>query len=86
MWMGINDFRSSHSDKWFVPSSNELKNYVRPYKSSLSFDATTGGNQFSAYWSSSEGTDTKSYRMLFNGNSSNFDRYNSTAVRLCRAF
>ena len=86
LWIGVNDFRSSHSDKWFVPSSNELKNYVRPYKSSLSFDATTRGNQFSAYWSSSEGTDTKSYRMLFNGNSSNFDKYNPTAVRLCRAF
>ena len=44
IWQGVNDFRSSHSDKWFVPSLNELLNYVYPYKSSLTFDTTTGGS------------------------------------------
>ena len=87
MWMGVNDFRSSHSDKWFVPSLNELLNYVYPYKSSLTFDTTTGGSTNNYYWSSSEVDSNSSYMVLFyDGRSGQGGKYNSRPVRLCRAF
>lgn len=86
MWTGVNDFRSSHSDKWFVPSVNELLNYVSPYKSSLSFDTTTGGSSTEGFWSSSEYSENLSYGAGFTygefGNHKDIGR----AVRLCRAF
>ena len=88
LWTGVNDFRSSHSDKWFVPSLNELKNYVYPHKPSLSFDnLTTGGLSTSYFWSSSEYSANKSYLVSFNdGSSTNIFKCDYRAVRLCRAF
>ena len=35
LWQGVNDFRSSHSDNWFVPSKNEITSYIIPIASSF---------------------------------------------------
>ena len=87
MWWGVNDFRSSHSDKWFVPSLKELLNYVYPYKSSLTFDTTTGGSSTSVFWSSSESSKTYSHNLHFDTGKNYQDyKYSYNAVRLCRAF
>ena len=87
MWIGVSDFRASHSDKWFVPSLNELKNYVYVKKSSLSFNTNTGGPASSYFWSSSEGSNGISYSVIFsNGNHTNDNKASYRAVRLCRAF
>ena len=87
MWTGVSDFRSSHSDKWFVPSLNELKNYVYANKNSLTFDTTTGGSSTGDYWSSSEGGRNYGYVVYFSDGRSNPDyKTYSYAVRLCRAF
>lgn len=88
MWKGVNDFRSAHSDKWFVPSANELISYIYPYVSSLSDDTTTGGGfNGSGFWSSSEISDTRSYRISLKGGQS-FSQTKDVigSVRLCRAF
>ena len=87
MWWGVNDFRSSHSDKWFAPSLKELLNYVYPYKSSLTFDTTTGGSSTSVFWSSSEYNSNQSYLVNLGDNSSAYsNKYFPRCIRLCRAF
>ena len=87
MWWGVNDFRSSHSDKWFAPSLKELLNYVYPYKSSLTFDTTTGGSSTSVFWSSSEYNNNQSYLVNLGDNSSAYsNKYFPRCIRLCRAF
>ena len=87
LWKGVNDFRSSHSDKWFVPSRYELINYVYPYISNLTFDTTTGGSSLGLFWSSSEKSETNSYLVnFFDGGSFSNDKCNDCYVRLCRAF
>ena len=90
LWQGVNDFRSSHSDKWFVPSINELLNYARAYRNILGFDeeGTTGGSSLDVYWSSSENTKNNVYAFRFFDGSLFPDsaKTTSNAVRLCRAF
>ena len=87
MWWGVNDFRSSHSDKWFVPSLRELINYVYPYKSSLTFDTTTGGSSTGVFWSSSEYNSNQSYLVNLGDNSSAYsNKYIPRCIRLYRAF
>ncbi len=88
MWQGVNDFRSSHSDKWFVPSIHEFYNYIYPIKSSLSYDESTGGNVNGFYWSSSEySLSGSSYYMSFSsGNTARGYKDDVHSVRLCRAF
>ena len=87
LWTGVNDFRSAHSDKWFVPSLNELLNYIYPNKSSLTFDTTTGGSSADYYWSSSERSASKSYLASFDDGSSTYVfKCDYRDVRLCRAF
>ena len=87
LWIGVNDFRSSHSGKWFVPSVNELKDYVYPNKSSLTFDETTGGSSTHYFWSSSEESKNNSYYVNFSsGYLGNKLKYDINAIRLCRAF
>ena len=89
LWQGVNDFRSSHSDKWFVPSYYELGNCVRPYASSLTFDTTTGGSYSDSFISSSEhgseyyeasAFDPNTYPSLGNKGMA------IMSVRLCRVF
>ena len=87
LWIGVNDFRSSHSDKWFVPSINELLNYVYPYRSSLTFDKTTGGHSAGSYISSSEAASHAYYEFSFNtGSAIKADKSGRSLIRLCRAF
>lgn len=50
VWDKVNEFRQSHSDKWFVPSQDEL-NLVYENRSSLN-NLSLNVNHF--YWSSSE--------------------------------
>ena len=87
MWLGVNDFRSSHSDKWFLPSQDELKNYVYPYKDMLTFDENTGGKSTDFFWSSSEYSDTHGRSVYFSqGVWNGMPKSGNCAVRLCRAF
>ena len=87
LWQGVNDFRSSHSNKWFLPSLNELLNYVYPYKSSLTFDTNTGGSSNGIYWSSSDYSSSSSYYVSLGDGSTGAEyRYYASYVRLCRAF
>lgn len=87
LWQGVSDFRSSYSDKWFVPSANELSNYVYPYKSSLTFDENTGGSSNWDFWSSSEESANSTYLVSFpDGRPLPGNKIYEYAVRLCRAF
>ena len=87
LWTGVNDFRSAHSDKWFVPSRDELLKYVYANKSSLSFDETTGGSPYYSFWSSSEYSAKDSYEVPFGlGDWDYSSKGINNAVRLCRAF
>ena len=89
LWQGVNDFRASHSDKWFLPSVNELLNYVCANKSSLTFDTTTGGSSNYSFLSSTEYDSSRVYYVHFGSNTSNngaFKYVGIGAVRLCRAF
>ena len=83
MWKGVNDFRASHSDKWFVPSLDELTNYIYPNVSSLN---DTGYN----CWSSSEfvyNTSISAYYVWIRSGKKQSQSKNKTQnVRLCRAF
>lgn len=88
MWIGVKDFRASHSDKWFVPSSYDLKNYAYPNRSSLSFDSSIGGYSDDYFWSSSGGTDNYCWCVRFSdGKVAGYNKQTSVyPVRLCRAF
>lgn len=83
LWKGVNDFRSSHSDKWFVPSLDELCSYIYPNVSSL--------NDTGSYcWSSTEfghNTSLSAYYVWIRSGKSQSQGKNETQdVRLCRAF
>ena len=89
LWQGVNDFRASHSDKWFLPSVKELLNYVCANKSSLTFDTTTGGSSNYSFLSSTEYDSGRVYYVNFGSNTSNNGALKYVgigAVRLCRAF
>ena len=87
VWKGVNDFISSHSNKWFLPSLQELKQLVRPYRSSLSYDTDTGGTSNSYYMSSSEQQQSNYFVLDFEyDKSASFKKDDNSAVRLCRAF
>ena len=88
LWQGVNDFRASHSDKWFVPSANELKKYLWGYIG-LKFDTATGGDYYYSYWSSTEGTAKRVYTINPYSSESSLgasNKYSYSCVRLCRAF
>ena len=84
VWDKVNEFRQSHSDKWFVPSKDEL-NLVyenRAYLSNLSLNT----NYF--YWSSSEGSSVSAWTQAFNSGDQNglSKSRNDFRVRLCVQF
>ena len=84
VWDKVNEFRQSHSDKWFVPSKDEL-NLVyenRAYLSNLSLIT----NYF--YWSSSEGSSVSAWTQAFNSGDQNglSKSRNDFRVRLCVQF
>ncbi len=88
MWRGVNDFRSSHSDKWFVPSLKEFKNYIYANRSRITFDTTTGADSTYSFWTSSEYSSNESYYMIPSSGTLNlcYQKYAPCGVRLCRAF
>lgn len=89
LYRGLNDFRNGHSDKWFLPSSNELglisQNFLTSY---LTFNPRTGAPASSyLYWSSSANNgDTSFHVRLSDGDTSYTDKYKTRYVRLCRVF
>lgn len=51
VWDKVKEFRDDHSDKWFIPSKDEL-NLIYKNRANLSNITTSGG--YTSYWSSSE--------------------------------
>ena len=82
VWDMIEQFRSVYSDKWFVPTVNELKEVYnqRSYLENLSTSINT------SYWCSSGYDNTLAYVVLFDNGSSatTTKRYHSERARLCR--
>ena len=85
VWDKVQDFRQSHSDKWFVPSKDEL-NLVYEQKANLSNISTLKGCDF--YWSSSEAASNIARYQVFNSGSQSFyaKHLNFLRVRLCVQF
>lgn len=81
VWDKVNEFRQSHSDKWFVPSKDEL-NLIYENKSNLS-NSSLNKNPY--YWSSSELSASFSWTQYFNsGNQNNILKdTRNFRVRLC---
>lgn len=81
VWDKVQDFRQSHSDKWFVPSLDEL-NLVYENRSSLS-NLSLNTNVW--YWSSSECSAADAWLLYFNIGQQyfNYKDTRSTRVRLC---
>lgn len=82
VWDKIEEFRQSHSDKWFLPSKDEL-NLIYEARNNLS---NLSLNKSAGYWSSSEATMSLVWRQLFNDGSQNDLHKNTHSFRsrLCR--
>ena len=83
MWDWVRTFRSSYTDKWFVPTSNELLE-VYNQKSYLNNLNTSGSYYF--YWTSSEYQSGNAYTVYFNngGCFTTSKNLHFNRVRLCR--
>ena len=81
VWNKVVEFRQSHSDKWFVPSKDEL-NLIYSNKSNLS-NLSLNTNPY--YWSSSENSSSAAWFQDFSSGVQSIyyknDHYNR--VRLC---
>lgn len=91
LYRGLNDFRNGHSDKWFLPSVDELKLISQnSLVSSLSFDSKTGASSANtSFWCSCDSSDdiNKSYRVrLSNAAVTSIVKFQTSRVRLCRVF
>lgn len=82
VWDKVEEFRQSHSDKWFVPSSSELS-LVYQQKANLS-NLSLNTNPY--YWSSSEiSSDRVWYQRFDSGSQFSRNKYSHDyRVRLCR--
>lgn len=82
VWDKVNEFRQSHSDKWFVPSKDEL-NLVYENKSNLSNVSTSN---LDSYWSSSEYSYGAAWSQhLSSGSQRSYNKLSHVIrVRLCR--
>lgn len=82
VWDKVQDFRSSYSNSWFVPSKDEL-NLVYQQKANLT-NISTSGSYY--YWSSSESSFARVWRQSFNSGTQLTNNKNNrdTHVRLCR--
>lgn len=83
LWDCVEEFRSSHSDDWFVPSYNELRE-VHDQRSYLE-NISTSTNYY--YWCSSEFEPMQAERFYFNGGKTVSDSYDKRGhyirSRLC---
>ena len=61
LWDKVEEFRQEHSDNWFVPSSNELKEVYN--QKSLLLNLSLSTNPY--YWSSSEASSIGAYMVHF---------------------
>ena len=82
VWDKVNEFRQSHSDKWFVPSKDEL-NLIYENRSNLS---NLSLNANSLYWTSYGSSSGYAWGQYFD---SGFQSYfgkgsRGSRVRLCR--
>ena len=82
VWDVVSQFRSSHSDSWFVPSLNELQQICNQ-KSYLENLSNVGYNH---YWSSSEYSDLAAWQIIFAGNLQidSTKNLHNLRTRLCR--
>lgn len=82
VWDKVEEFRQSHSDKWFVPSKDEL-NLVYENRNSLN---SLSLNTRYYYWSSSERSSYFTWIQSFNTGKQTDNSKNSYyyRARLCR--
>lgn len=82
VWDVVQQFRSTHSDSWFVPSLNELQQ-VCNQKSFLENLSNVGYNH---YWSSSEYGNLAAWQIIFAGNLQidSTKNLHNLRTRLCR--
>ena len=62
IWNKVKEFRDDHSDRWFIPSKDEL-NLIYENRTNLSNISTEVGYNY--YWSSSEDTNEDTYRAWY---------------------
>lgn len=80
VWDKVEEFRQSHSDKWFVPSKDEL-NLVYENRLNLSNLSLNTGYY---YWSSSEISSNIAWIQYFDSGNRNASKYSHRfRVRLC---
>lgn len=87
LWDKVEEFRANHSNDWFVPTVGELQK-VYDQKSYLN-NLSDGYSGASAYWSSSEGTESYyvgAFMLRFSDNSLREQSKYSPSIRarLCR--
>ena len=86
VWDKVNEFRSGRSDKWFVPSKDEL-NLIYTNRDSLSGLTTINNSNLKPfYWSSSESNAYFAWSQFFDNGTQYGDIKNRKffRVRLCR--
>ena len=84
LWNMVGQFRSSHSNSWFVPSLNELKEV---YNQKYYLENLSSSSTFIYYWSSSENGSTDVYLVNFYNGTTNYDNGKNQhfiCSRLCR--
>lgn len=82
LWDKVEEFRQSHTNKWFIPSINELSQ-VCSQKSFLK-NISTSINYY--YWTSSEASSSNAYSININNSNTAFSGKagHSIRSRLCR--
>ena len=85
LWDMVEQFRSSHSDDWFVPSLQEL-NQVYSQRSYLENLSMYSSSTYPYYWTSSESNLNYAYRGVFGGGAPDYgSKYSHIQrSRLCR--
>ena len=84
VWNWVEEFRTNHSNNWFVPSGNELLEVYKQRSLLFNLSLTTYPN----YWSSSDSSEVNSqnaYHVSFTNGDLNYElkRNLITRVRLC---
>lgn len=83
LWDMVVQFRSTHSDKWFIPSFNELQTAFKQGSSYLN-NLTTAASANTDYWSSTEYRSSTRYVNGGGGSGASSKYIHSKRSRLCR--